>query len=150
MEGDAVWGGGGGCDRFGLPNGGRGAAEGGGGGAAGGGGAEEGGGGAELGIGGANAEGFLAAGTGGFFPIGGGGPFIEAEDDGLGTVGPPVFLRLAIEGTKDGALAPFCVPGLGGAAVGGLGAAIAGGRGAELMEDSGSDVYDESRFAVEN
>lgn len=39
-------------------------------------------------------------GGGGFLPIGGGGPFIEAEDIGLCTLFPAVFLRLAIEGTK--------------------------------------------------
>jgi len=78
-------------------------------------------------------------GAGGFFPIGGGGPFIEAEDIGLWALFAPVFRRFAIEGTKAGGPGALCA-GLGGAAVGGLGAAIAGGFGAELRDDSGSEV----------
>jgi hypothetical protein len=93
--------------------------------------------------------GFLAPGTGGFLPTGGGGPFIEADDIGLGALTPPVFLRFAIDGNDVGP-EPFWGVGLGGAAFGGLGAAIAGGLGAELVDDSGSDVYDDSRFAVCN
>lgn len=83
-------------------------------------------------------------GTGGFFPIGGGGPFIDADDIGLGALIPPVFLKFAIDGNEVGP-DPF---GIGGAAVGGRGAAMAGGLGAKLVDDSGSDVYDDSRFAV--
>jgi hypothetical protein len=56
---------------------------GGGGGAAGGGGTEEG--------------GFRGA-IGGFFPMGGGGPFTEAEEAGLGMLFGADFLRLATEG----------------------------------------------------
>jgi hypothetical protein len=84
-------------------------------------------------------EGFRAPGTGGFFPIGGGGPFIEAEDIGLSALTPPVFLRFAIEG-KDVEPDPFWRPGLGGAVVGGLGAVMLGGLGPEIVVDSGSDV----------
>lgn len=99
---------------------------------------------------GASVDGFLLpGGTGGFFPIGGGGPFMDAADIGLGALKPPVFLRFAIEGEKVGPN-PFCEFGIGGAAVGGFGAAIPGGLGAELADDSGSDVYDDSRFAVRN
>ncbi len=84
-------------------------------------------------------------------PIGGGGPFVEAED--IGRSAPrPVFLKFAIEGTKADVDAELCGPGLfpgrfGAAPEGGLGAAMAGGLGAEVREDSGSDAYDESRFA---
>jgi hypothetical protein len=81
-------------------------------------------------------------------PIGGGGPFIEADDVGLGALIPPVFLRFAIDGNDEGP-EPFWGVGLGGAAVfGGFGAAIIGGLGAELVDDSGSDVYDDSRLAI--
>lgn len=88
----------------------------------------------------------MPGGAGGFFPIGGGGPFILAEDIGLCVLFPAVFRRFAIEGEKAGRLGALC-PGLGGAAMGGRGAAMAGGFGAELRDDSGSDVYEESRFA---
>ena len=77
--------------------------------------------------------------AGGFFPIGGGGPFIEAEDIGLCPLSPGVFRRFAIEGLKAGGPGALCA-GLGGGPVGGLGAAIAGGLGAELRDDSGSEV----------
>lgn len=139
MEGGDVGGGGGGCDRVGTLMGGRGAASGGGGGAAGGGGAEDGGGG---GAEGAGADGLRVPGrTGGFFPIGGGGPFIDAEDAGLWALeSPPVFRKFAIDGTDAGELTPFCGAGLGGGPDGGgLGAAIVGGLGAELLDDSGSE-----------
>lgn len=63
-------------------------------------------------------------------------------------MGPPVFLRFAIEGTKAGELAGFCGAGLGGTPVGSLGTAIPGGFRAELRDDSGSEVYDDSWFAV--
>lgn len=141
---DGEVGGAGGVDREGPVMGGRG-----GGGAAGGGGAdEEGIGGAEENGGeGASVLGFLTpGGTGGFFPIGGGGPFMEADDAGLGAFTPAVFLRFATEG-KDVAPDPFCGVGLGGRAVGGFGATMVGGLGTELVDDSGSDVYDDSRFA---
>jgi hypothetical protein len=84
-------------------------------------------------------------------PIGGGGPFIEADDTGRSALSP-VFLKFAIEGTKADVVAELWGPGLfpgrlGAAAVGGLGAAMVGGLGSELRDDSGSDVYEESRFA---
>lgn len=72
--------------------------------------------------------------------MGGGGPFIEAEDIGLGAPPAPVFRKFATDGMNAGADGVFCAPGLGGAAAGGLGAAMAGGFGAELRDDSGSDV----------
>jgi hypothetical protein len=81
--------------------------------------------------------------------MGGGGPFIDADDIGLGALNPPVFLKFAIDGNDVGP-DPFAWPGMGGAAVGGFGAAMPGGLGAELADDSGSDVYEESRFAVCN
>lgn len=79
--------------------------------------------------------------------MGGGGPFVDAEDAGLcGRF--TVFLRLATEELKLGALSLFGAPGRGGAAAGGLGADDVGGLGAEeLLDDSGSDVEDDSRFA---
>lgn len=79
---------------------------------------------------------------GGFFPIGGGGPLIDAEDIGLCAPIPPVFRKFAIEGVKaSGLVGPFWLPGIGGAAFGGgLGAVMVGGLGAELRDDSGSDV----------
>jgi len=87
-------------------------------------------------------------------PIGGGGPFIDAVDEGRGAIFTPVFRRFAIEGTNVGVVAEFCGKGLppgdgafGAALVGGLGAAMLGGFGAEI-EDSGSEVYEEARFAV--
>ena len=84
-------------------------------------------------------------------PIGGGGPFTEADDTGLSTTSP-VFLKFAIDGTKADVVAELCGPGLapgrlGAAPDGGVGAAIVGGFDAEFREDSGSDVYDDSRFA---
>lgn len=84
-------------------------------------------------------------------PIGGGGPFVEADDKGR-SVFPAVFLKFAIEGTKADVVAELegtglLSGGLGAMPVGGFGAAMAGGLGAELRDDSGSDVYDESRFA---
>jgi hypothetical protein len=137
--------------------GGRGADEGGGGGAAGGGGAEEGGGGAkEGGSGGAWGAGIDGlrdpGGGGGFLPIGGGGPFIEAADIGLSPVFPAVFRRFATEGIKADVVAAVCGSGLvagsfGAAPGGGLGAASLGGFGAELRDDSGSEAYEDSRFA---
>lgn len=82
-------------------------------------------------------------GGGGFFPIGGGGPFMEADDMGRGAPGP-VFLRLASDGMKADVLAEVGTSGrppgiLGAAAVGGLGAAIPGGFGVG-RDDSGSEV----------
>lgn len=78
---------------------------------------------------------------GGFLPMGGGGPFIDAEEFGLGAAFPPVLRKFAIEGVKaKGLVGPFWLPGNGGAAAGGLGAAIEGGFGAEPRDDSGSDV----------
>lgn len=114
---------------------------GGGGGAAGGGGAEEGG-------GGGTCDGFRNAGgaIGGFFPIGGGGPFIEADEAGLGIPLPAVFLKFATDGIKADVLAELWGSGLGGSGLdggidpGGFGAAIVGGLGADVPDDSGSDV----------
>jgi hypothetical protein len=84
-------------------------------------------------------------GGGGFLPIGGGGPFIEAEDAGLGLIFPAVLRRFATEGINADVVAELWASGLpggslGAAPVGGLGAAITGGFGAEPREDSGSDV----------
>lgn len=76
------------------------------------GGAEEDGGG---GGGGAGAEGWPLniidglrdpGGAGGFFPIGGGGPLIDADDEGLCAVFA-VLRKLAIEGTMFGAVEAF-------------------------------------------
>lgn len=87
--------------------------------------------------------------TGGFFPIGGGGPFIDAEECGLGPIFPAELRRFAIEGVNArGRVGPFWLVGSGGAALGGLGAASEGGFGAELCDDSGSDVEEDSRFAA--
>lgn len=74
----------------------------------------------------------MPGGAGGFFPIGGGGPFIDAEDIGLCPPPKPVFRKLATEGTNAEVVAELCGAGRGGggAAVGGLGAAIPGGLGA--------------------
>lgn len=149
-------GGGGACARAeaAFAIGGRGASVGGGGGGAGGGGAEEGGGGGADGADGAEVVGIwsidgflLPGGAGGFFPIGGGGPFSEAEELGRGTAFR-FFRRAATEGREGAVAAGCCGAGLGGKPVGGFGAAIAGGLGAELLEDSGSDVYEDSRLAV--
>lgn len=128
---------GGAGDRDGA-GGGREARLGGGGGGAGGsdGAAKDGGGGAgEPGNGGA-VEGLrLTGGGGGFFPIGGGVGFKEAEDAGRGAV---VLWRFAKDGFvgSDGTARP----GIAGAAPGGgLGAAMVDGFGAEDRVDSGSD-----------
>lgn len=82
--------------------------------------------------------------------MGGGGPFIDAEDIGLCPGLRAAFLKFAIEGWKLGVDAALLIPGLGGAEVGGgRGAAIVGGFGADVRDDdSGSEVYDESRLAV--
>jgi hypothetical protein len=84
-------------------------------------------------------------GGGGFLPIGGGGPFIEVEEAGLGPVLSPVLRRFAIEGIKAELVSELWTSwrlggSLGEAPVGGFGAAITGGFGAEPREDSGSDV----------
>jgi len=80
--------------------------------------------------------------------MGGGGPFIEAEESGLGASDAPVFLKFAIDGWKEGVLGADGRPGMTGAVpTGGLGADIDGGFGADLNEDSGSDRYEASRFA---
>lgn len=92
-------------------------------------------------------EGFREpGGGGGFFPIGGGGPFVDAEDMGLGASALAVFLRLANDGWKEDAPGR---PGIdGAAAVGGRGADTVGGLGTLLEDTSGSDRYEESRFAI--
>jgi hypothetical protein len=106
---------------------------------------------------GAVEEGFREpGGGGGFFPIGGGGPFIDAiEDDesGLGRSAPDVFRRWAMEACRLGVLAAPGTdgrPGMAGAApMGGLGAVMVGGFGADLDDGSGSERYVASRFAVQ-
>lgn len=83
---------------------------------------------------------------GGFFPIGGGGPFVEADDIGRGALLVAVFLRFAMEGTDGGAAGGgvgTARPGTAGAAPGG-GLGAPGGFGAPPLEDSGSERYDES------
>ena len=76
-------------------------------------------------------------------PIGGGGPFIEADEKGRGRSLFAVFLKFAIDGWKVGVLAALAAlgrPGIEGAAPGGgFGADIAGGFGTDLWDDSGSD-----------
>lgn len=133
----AALGGGGGAE---------GAEDGGGGGGAGGsdGADDAGGGGARApGKGGAT-EGLRELGSGGgFLPIGGGGPFMDADELGRGTV-LGVFRRLAIDGTV-GTERPGTV---GAAPGGGLGAD--GGLGAvDLLEaDSESEMYEELESAT--
>lgn len=147
-------GGGGGCDLAGA-GGGRGADEGGGGGGAGGsnGAADDGGGGAGA-LGRAGADNMLEdglrelGGGGGFFPIGGGGPFSEADDMGRAPSWAAVLLRFAI----DAWLARPGIPGrpgtAGAAPAGGRGAEAVGGFGADDLDDSGSDRYDEAWSAT--
>lgn len=77
----------------------------------------------------------LTGGGGGFFPIGGGAGFMDADEPGRGAV---VLLRFANDGCvgKDGTARP----GIAGAAPGGgLGADMVGGLGAEDRFDSGSE-----------
>jgi hypothetical protein len=78
----------------------------------------------------------FTGGGGGFLPIGGGGPFIEADEKGRGFPLFAVFLRFAIDGWKVGVLAALAAlgrPGIAGAAPGGrFGADIAGGFGTDL------------------
>lgn len=77
----------------------------------------------------------LTGGGGGFFPIGGGAGFMDADEPGRGAV---VLLRFANDGWvgKDGTARP----GIAGAAPGGgLGADMVGGLGAEDRFDSGSE-----------
>lgn len=146
-RGAAAEGGGGGAEG-GADGGGAGAAEGGGGGGAPGAGAP----GNGVGLFDGAVEGFRDAGRGGgFFPIGGGGPFIDADEPGLGT-SLGVLRRLAMAGGS--AVAPGGgtggLPGTAGAAPeGGLGAEKAGTFGAEDDRTlfSGSDRYDESAAA---
>lgn len=134
-------GGGGGCDREGAA-GGRGAEDGGGGGGAGGndGAADDGGGGAGAEGGAADESRLLdglrdPGGGGGFLPIGGGGPLVDAEEFGRDR---SVLFRLAIDRFvgKPGTARPGTA---GAAPMGGLGAEATGGRGADDREDSGSD-----------
>jgi hypothetical protein len=83
-------------------------------------------------------------GGGGFLPIGGGGPFRDTEENGLGASEFAAFLT-AIEGCKEGALA---VPGRDGLP-GMAGAAPKGGLGADRGAVSESERYEASRFAAE-
>lgn len=141
--GAAAAGGGGGAE--GGADGSAGADDGGGGGGAPGAG-DPGNGGGWLGV----VEGFRDAGSGGgFLPIGGGGPFIDAEEPGRGrSLG--VLRKLAMDGGRAGAAlggGRGGLPGGAGAAPpGGFGAPNVGGFGAEDDRTllSGSDRYDES------